>query len=71
MNRLEPIALPKRLDHRVRVSIDEHIADATVARARARNPHGHRSTHRPDPGRRLMFQLAEAYVRALRASRTA
>ena len=69
MNHPEPIASSEHPDRRIVASIDEHIADAVAARARARNPHGH--THRRDPGRRLIFQLADAYVRELRASRTA
>lgn len=71
MNHPEPIAPSERPDRRILANIDEHIADAVAARARARNPHGHRSTRRRDPGRRLIFQLADAYVRELRASRTA
>jgi len=65
-------AMPERIDPRTLASIDEHIADATAARARALAKQVNSiAAQRPDPGRRLMLQLADAYVRELAASRTA
>lgn len=70
MTRTEPIATPEHPNRRVLTSIDEHIADAVAARARAlAKDEKHMPRRRPDPSRRLMLQLADAYVRELRASR--
>lgn len=70
MRSAKPLLTRNRLDPRILASIDEHIADAAAARAGALAKHANcAALHRPDPSRRLMFQLADAYVRELAASR--
>lgn len=70
MTRTVQLATPERPDPRTLANIDEHIADAVAARARALAKDEQRMPcRRPDPCRRLMLQLADAYVRELRASR--
>jgi hypothetical protein len=67
MPRTESVVMREPPERRVLASIDEHIADAAAARGRAI---ARRMARRqPDPGRRLMLQLADAYVRELRSSR--
>ncbi|MGD9507349.1 MAG: hypothetical protein AB7I59_07445 [Geminicoccaceae bacterium] len=67
MPRIDPIARREPPERRVLASIDEHIADATAARARTLA--GRMPSRRTDAGRRLMLRLADAYLRELRASR--